>query len=88
LDDKLKANSIFNTPKNGQTNQPIREWLLFLLEQRGCNPVWIGLEPGDEKNGCVRYIQRFALTYAKAWKTGTLVFSQVFWIMVEKPIKN
>lgn len=80
LDDRVIGRNMqyFNKPPRiGQPTPPHQDGYYFMLEPNEAVTMWLGLEPVDEENGCVRYIKGSHLKGMRAHgRTGVLGFSQ------------
>ena len=80
LDDGVVGKNMqyFNKPPLiGKPTPPHQDGYYFMLEPNEAVTMWLGLEPVDEENGCVRYVKGSHRRGMRPHgKTGTLGFSQ------------
>ena len=80
LDDGVVGKNMqyFNKPPlTGKPTPPHQDGYYFMLEPNEAVTMWLGLDPVDEENGCVRYLKGSHRRGMRPHgKTGTLGFSQ------------
>ncbi len=80
LNDKVIGRNMqyFNKPPRiGQPTPPHQDGYYFMLDPNEAVTMWLGLEPVDEENGCVRYVKGSHKKGMRAHgRTGLIGFSQ------------
>lgn len=80
LNDRVVGRNMqyFNKPPRiGQPTPPHQDGYYFMLQPNEAVTMWLGLEPVDEENGCVRYVKGSHRNGMRPHgRTGVLGFSQ------------